>query len=68
LSTIGDALTWDALSGALTVALLPAIFALFMTDFFDTVGTAFAVGRAGNLVDARGELPENPAPAASRRS
>jgi AGZA family xanthine/uracil permease-like MFS transporter len=57
-STIGDALSWDALSGALTVALIPAIFALFMTDFFDTVGTAFAVGRAGDLVDAGGELPE----------
>jgi AGZA family xanthine/uracil permease-like MFS transporter len=57
-STIGDALTWDALSGALTVALIPAIFALFMTDFFDTIGTAFAVGRAGGLVDEAGELPE----------
>ena len=57
-STIGDALSWDALSGALTVALIPAIFALFMTDFFDTIGTAFAVGRAGNLVDETGELPE----------
>jgi AGZA family xanthine/uracil permease-like MFS transporter len=32
---LGDALTW---------ALVPVIFALFMTDFFDTVGTAVAVG------------------------
>jgi AGZA family xanthine/uracil permease-like MFS transporter len=57
-ATIGDALTADALAGALTVALIPAIFALFMTDFFDTIGTAFAVGRAGDLVDETGELPE----------
>jgi AGZA family xanthine/uracil permease-like MFS transporter len=57
-STIGDALSWDALSGALTVALIPAIFALFMSDFFDTIGTAFAVGRAADLTDEKGELPE----------
>ena len=34
------------LADALTVALIPVIFALFMTDFFDTIGTAVAVGRA----------------------
>jgi AGZA family xanthine/uracil permease-like MFS transporter len=28
-----------------------------MTDFFDTVGTAVAVGTAGGMVDERGELP-----------
>ena len=37
------------LDDALTVALIPVIFTLFMTDFFDTIGTAFAVGRAGEL-------------------
>jgi AGZA family xanthine/uracil permease-like MFS transporter len=56
-SIIGDSLSGDALEGALTVALIPIIFTLFMTDFFDTVGTAFAVGSAGGLVDEEGELP-----------
>lgn len=54
---VGDAVSSDALSDALTVALIPIIFTLFMTDFFDTVGTAYAVGRAGELTDAEGELP-----------
>jgi adenine/guanine/hypoxanthine permease len=56
-STIGDALDPDFLGDALTVALIPVIFALFMTDFFDTIGTAVAVGRGGDMLDERGELP-----------
>src|SRR3954471_14925098 len=56
-STIGDALAPHNLGDALTWALVPTIFALFMTDFFDTVGTAVAVGTAGGLTDQRGELP-----------
>lgn len=56
-STIGDALALDNLGDALSFALIPVIFALFMTDFFDTIGTSVAVGRAGGLVDERGELP-----------
>src|SRR5436305_2446537 len=55
-STIGDALAPHNLGDALTWALVPTIFALFMTDFFDTVGTAVAVATAGGLTDARGEL------------
>jgi AGZA family xanthine/uracil permease-like MFS transporter len=55
-STIGDALDPSNLGDALTVALIPVIFALFMTDFFDTIGTAVAVGRSGGLLDDRGEL------------
>jgi AGZA family xanthine/uracil permease-like MFS transporter len=55
--TIGDALKPSSLDGALTLALVPTIFALFMTDFFDTVGTAMAVGTAGGLVDRAGRLP-----------
>ncbi len=57
-STIGDALAPDTLADALTLALIPIIFTLFVTDFFDTVGTAVAVGNAGGLTDASGELPE----------
>jgi AGZA family xanthine/uracil permease-like MFS transporter len=54
---MGDALAPHNLGDALTWALVPTIFALFMTDFFDTVGTAVAVGTAGGLTDERGELP-----------
>src|SRR5215213_8344422 len=57
-STIGDALAPSALADALTVALIPVIFALFMTDFFDTIGSAVAVGRSGGLLSERGELPQ----------
>src|SRR3954469_11414326 len=73
-STIGDALAPHNLRDALTWALVPTIFALFMTDFFATAGTALAVGRAcgatarpaapvgtaGGLADDRGELPGIP--------
>jgi adenine/guanine/hypoxanthine permease len=52
---VGDSL--GSLDDALTVALIPIIFTLFMTDFFDTVGTAYAVGTAGGLVDEQGDLP-----------
>jgi AGZA family xanthine/uracil permease-like MFS transporter len=57
-STIGDALDPKWLGDALTVALIPVIFALFMTDFFDTVGTAVALGRSGGMLNERGELPQ----------
>jgi adenine/guanine/hypoxanthine permease len=56
-STIGDALAPSNLADALTLALVPTIFALFMTDFFDTIGTAMAVGTAGGLLDRSGRLP-----------
>jgi AGZA family xanthine/uracil permease-like MFS transporter len=54
-STIGDSLSH--IGDALTVALIPVIFALFMTDFFDTLGTAHGLGEAAGAVDQRGELP-----------
>jgi AGZA family xanthine/uracil permease-like MFS transporter len=57
-STIGDALDPANLADALTVALIPVIFALFMTDFFDTIGTAVALGRSGGMLDDRGQLPQ----------
>jgi AGZA family xanthine/uracil permease-like MFS transporter len=56
-STIGDALAPATLADALTVSLIPVIFALFMADFFDTIGSAVAVGRSGGLLTPRGELP-----------
>ena len=56
-STIGDALDPSNLADALTVALIPVIFALFMTDFFDTIGTAVAVARGGGMTDEQGQPP-----------
>jgi adenine/guanine/hypoxanthine permease len=56
-ATIGDALDPDNLADALAWALVPVIFALFMTDFFDTVGTAVGVANQGGLTDEHGELP-----------
>jgi adenine/guanine/hypoxanthine permease len=58
-STVGDALDPSNLGDALTVALIPVIFALFMTDFFDTIGTAVAVGRGGGFLDDQGRLPNS---------
>jgi AGZA family xanthine/uracil permease-like MFS transporter len=54
-STIGDSLSH--VGDALTVALIPVIFSLFMTDFFDTLGTAYGLGEAAGAVDEKGELP-----------
>jgi AGZA family xanthine/uracil permease-like MFS transporter len=56
-STIGDALDPSNLADALTWALVPVIFALFMTDFFDTVGTATAVTSSAGLVEPDGSIP-----------
>jgi AGZA family xanthine/uracil permease-like MFS transporter len=54
-SIFGDSL--GHLDDALTVALIPVIFSLFMTDFFDTMGTAYGLGEAAGSVDEKGELP-----------
>src|SRR3954453_8906200 len=56
-STIGDALKPDNLIDALTWALVPVIFVLFVSDFFDTIGTAVAVSSAGGLLDESGQPP-----------
>ena len=36
---------------------MPVIFVLFVTDFFDTIGTAVAVSSAGGLLDESGQPP-----------
>jgi adenine/guanine/hypoxanthine permease len=56
-STIGDALAPATLADALALSLIPVIFALFMTDFFDTLGTVVGVGSSAGLVDQEGDLP-----------
>jgi AGZA family xanthine/uracil permease-like MFS transporter len=54
-STLGDPISH--IGDALTLALIPVIFSLFMTDFFDTLGTAFGLGKAAGAVDEDGHLP-----------
>jgi len=43
--------------GMLNIAALVMIFALFMTDFFDTMGTVIGVGGEAGLLDKNGNLP-----------
>lgn len=50
----GGAFALD-LRGALDAALLPALFALLLTDLFDSVSTFVAVARATDLRDEEGE-------------
>lgn len=46
------------LKGAITIQLLPVAFAFFMTDFFDTMGTAIGVGAKAGYLDAQGRIPK----------
>ena len=46
------------IAGALNVSFFPYIFALFVADFFATLGTLFAVGAKGNFLDKDGNFPE----------
>lgn len=54
-STVGDAFGHIS---SITWALVPVIFALFMSDFFDTVGTATAVTSSAGLTDSEGRVPK----------
>ena len=42
--------------GALHWRLMPALFAVLMVDFFDTLGTATAIGEQAGLVDSAGRV------------
>ena len=55
-STIGGGVL--AVPQVLQISLIPVIFALFMTDFFDTMGTIIAVGQEGKMLDEEGRPPE----------
>lgn len=44
-------------TGALTLAALPYMFAFFAGEFFSTLGTTLAVGNKAGLTDAEGNLP-----------
>src|ERR687897_1105791 len=54
-STVGGGVL--AVPQVLQLSLLPVIFALFMTDFFDTMGTMIAVGQEAKLLDEEGKVP-----------
>ena len=54
-STIGAGVL--AVPQVLQISLIPVIFALFMTDFFDTMGTVIAIGQEGKLLDDEGRPP-----------
>jgi AGZA family xanthine/uracil permease-like MFS transporter len=54
-STIGGGVL--ALPQVLQLSLIPVIFALFMTDFFDTMGTMIAVAQEGKMLDEEGRVP-----------
>ena len=43
--------------GALTLDLLPVVFAFLFIDLFDTAGTLVGVGHRAGLLDERGHLP-----------
>jgi len=55
-STVGGGVL--AVPDVLQLTLVPVIFALFMTDFFDTMGTMIAVAQEGDLLDEEGKVPE----------
>ena len=40
-----------------TLSAVPLVLSLVMVDFFDTIGTASAIGEAAGLKDDRGRLP-----------
>lgn len=54
-STIGGGVL--ALPDVFQLTLLPIVFALFMTDFFDTMGTMIAVAQEGDMLDEEGRVP-----------
>ncbi len=56
VSTIGGGVL--AVPEVLKFSLIPVIFALFMTDFFDTMGTMIAVAQEGKLLDEEGRVPK----------
>lgn len=45
------------LNGALSLGLAATIFAFLITDFFDTMGTVFAIGEEAGFVGKDGKLP-----------
>jgi AGZA family xanthine/uracil permease-like MFS transporter len=57
LSTIGAGLDFSVFLRVGVVTAIMTIFALMLSDFFDTMGTVIGVGGEGGWLDARGQLP-----------
>jgi AGZA family xanthine/uracil permease-like MFS transporter len=49
---------FDAFSKLGVISALVWVFALFLSDFFDTMGTLVGVGKQAGYLDKNGELPE----------
>jgi AGZA family xanthine/uracil permease-like MFS transporter len=52
-----DTLMQADFSGLWRVSTIPLLLSLMMVDFFDTIGTATAIGEAAGLRDEHGRLP-----------
>jgi len=57
-SGIGEVAFQLDIASALSLSLFPFIFALFVSDFFATLGTLLAVGAKGKMLDKDGNLPQ----------
>ena len=44
--------------GVLRLDLAPVLFTLFLMSFLDTLGTLYALGATGNMLDEQGRFPE----------
>ena len=56
-STFGAGLHFDVFARVGVVTAIMTIFALMLSDFFDTMGTVIGVAGEGGWLDARGQLP-----------
>ena len=56
LSLLGD-FSFDSFATLGVISTLVWVFALFLADFFDTMGTLVGVGRPAGYLNERGELP-----------
>jgi AGZA family xanthine/uracil permease-like MFS transporter len=56
-STFGAGLDFGVFARVGVATASMTIFAIMLSDFFDTMGTAIAVGGQGGWLDARGRLP-----------
>jgi AGZA family xanthine/uracil permease-like MFS transporter len=56
-STIGAGLDFGVFLRVGVVTAVMTIFAIMLSDFFDTMGTVIGVGGEGGWLDARGQLP-----------
>ncbi|MDQ3475614.1 MAG: NCS2 family permease, partial [Actinomycetota bacterium] len=57
LSIVGDFSLFGGFERIGVLAALLIVFTLMLADFFDTMGTAVAVGAEGKLLDKQGNLP-----------